>query len=346
MTQTTTVYSSTDASAPILYGAAGSLVALLKAILVNGYGSKAAAGWTNPYTGTNTAVFQSGNNSNAPSVLFVGDTGTVAATLVGGTAASAANYAGLTNPFPTSAQQTSGLNIMKSATADSSNARPWICVADNRTFYLFIDPTSALTYGYYSCYFGEMYSYKAASGNTDNTRLVVGAGGGSTYSAGTYGSSLNAVGTLQKTSTAYYDGTQPEYMAQSYTGSGGSIQVYKTGDISKCPTNSAMIANSNVPGNSSQYLGNMTYPSPVDGGLYVSPGWVHEYNGSTPPLRGHLRGIWYPLHIMPLSNGDTFSGVGALAGKTFQAINANGGYNGALYQGQLFVETSSTWDSN
>jgi hypothetical protein len=45
-TMTVRIYRSTDGSAPVLTGQAGKLTDLLDAILVNGYGSKTAAGWT------------------------------------------------------------------------------------------------------------------------------------------------------------------------------------------------------------------------------------------------------------------------------------------------------------
>lgn len=71
------IYYSTDTGAPALTGRAGSLYNLLKACLVTGYGSKAAAGWTNPYSGNNQGVFTMASggtgfsfyiNDNAPSV--------------------------------------------------------------------------------------------------------------------------------------------------------------------------------------------------------------------------------------------------------------------------------------
>ena len=52
---TVRIYKSTDSGAPTLTGQAFSLISLLLACLVDGYGSKAAAGWTKPYTGTNLA---------------------------------------------------------------------------------------------------------------------------------------------------------------------------------------------------------------------------------------------------------------------------------------------------
>ena len=59
---TVTVYLSTDASAPTLDGNVGSLITVLDAVLVNGYGAKAAAGWTKAFSGTNKAAYR-----NSPS---------------------------------------------------------------------------------------------------------------------------------------------------------------------------------------------------------------------------------------------------------------------------------------
>jgi predicted chitinase len=46
LVRTWTEYMSTDAGAPVLDGNAGSMNTVLRAILVNGYGAKPAAGWT------------------------------------------------------------------------------------------------------------------------------------------------------------------------------------------------------------------------------------------------------------------------------------------------------------
>ena len=74
---TVRVYSSTDASAPVLTGQVGSLIAVLDACLVNGYGTKTAAGWTKPFAdASNTAVYRSGSGSRAFFRFF--DDGTAA----------------------------------------------------------------------------------------------------------------------------------------------------------------------------------------------------------------------------------------------------------------------------
>ena len=54
------LYSSTDTGAPVLSRTVGSLNALLKACLVNGYGSQPSCGWTNPFNDApnNVSVFR------------------------------------------------------------------------------------------------------------------------------------------------------------------------------------------------------------------------------------------------------------------------------------------------
>ncbi len=56
-----TIYKSSDSGAPVLNGTAGSMIDVLTAVLVDGYGTQAAAGWTKPFesAGGDVAVFQS-----------------------------------------------------------------------------------------------------------------------------------------------------------------------------------------------------------------------------------------------------------------------------------------------
>lgn len=66
-----TVYRSSDASAPSIGRTTGSIITLLDACLVNGYGAKAAAGWTKSYSGTNAAVYRQGGNPQQ--YLYIND---------------------------------------------------------------------------------------------------------------------------------------------------------------------------------------------------------------------------------------------------------------------------------
>jgi hypothetical protein len=78
----------------------------------------------------------------------------------------------------------------------------------------------------------------------------------------------------------------------------------------------------------------MGYPSPVDGGLYVTPIFLTE--SALGVVRGTMNGIWAPCHARPLNNGDIFTGTGTLAGKVFEAFHHN-------TAGQILLETSNTW---
>jgi hypothetical protein len=110
------------------------------------------------------------------------------------------------------------------------------------------------------------------------------------------------------------------YLARSYTQVGGSVQCAKGIDPFLCG------------GGTTLGGAGMTYPMPIDGGLYMSPVRVAEAS----LFRGVMPGLWAPAHTKPLSHLDTVSGSGALTGKTFLALNM---YSAA----QVLVETSNTW---
>jgi len=136
---TTRIYRSTDSGAPVLTGQAGSLLNLLDKCLVDGYGSKTAAGWSRAYTGTNKAAYR---NSVA-----AGGTGMYLRVLDDGSGTGGAREALVrcyltmsdvdtgTIETPTAAQVAASIVWRKSNTLDST-ARAWILVADELTMYL------------------------------------------------------------------------------------------------------------------------------------------------------------------------------------------------------------------
>ena len=104
-------YSSSDAGAPAVRGnTPGDIINLLTKCLVDGYGAKAGAGWTKPYTGTNVAAFRQGAGSNGM-YLRIDDTSTEAgnrnARIVGYETMSDVNT-GAPQSFPTAAQRAGG----------------------------------------------------------------------------------------------------------------------------------------------------------------------------------------------------------------------------------------------
>jgi hypothetical protein len=259
-------------------------------------------GWTRAYSGTNKAAYRQASGSNG-FLLRVDDTGTTTARGVG--------YESMTDvdtgagPFPTSAQVSGGLYWAKSNTADAT-ARPWIVACSEKLFHYQCNHNSAsdgLTSQIHT--FGDIKSYK--SGDVFAT-IHIGA-----LSATM--ASNNTMHLLATTGTS-----NGHYMARTYTQLGTSIQCSKHTDSAKN-------------GSSNLGAGGVTYPHPVDGGLYLAPLWINE---SASVVRGELPGLWAPLHNKPLSHLDTFNGTGALAGKTFITLN--------MYSiAQAFLETSDTW---
>jgi hypothetical protein len=309
------VYRSSDSSAPTLSGTAGDLVNLLDKTLVSGYGSKTAAGWSKPYTGTNSAVFRMGAGNQF--YLDVNDNGPGAATAqearVRGYETMSAVATG-TGPFPTTAQLSAGIVVRKSAAA-SGTTRTWCLIADDRTFYLFVQ-TGDVAGQWWGFSFGDLYSYVTG---TDNYRTVIigrvvenSASGGNEW--------------LEMTSSTVLSTLTGHYMARVYTGLGGSVNVGKVGDNSKgIALGSAL-------------RGVFAVPHPVDGAVWLSPVFV---NDSTVTVRGKLRGFYHYLHtVASFTDQDTVAGAGVYSGHTFLLFKTTG-------QGGVHcIDITGAWDTN
>jgi hypothetical protein len=327
---TVTTYYSTDASAPVLTGQVGSLTALLDAILVNGYGSRAAAGWTIAYTGTNQRDYKQG----AGSCGFYLDVNDAAP---GGGAARESRMRGYevmtalatgTNPFPTTAQMSAGVIHRKSNTADAT-ARPWYAYADSTCIHLFVDTGDAVSPSYsWGFSFGDFFSYKA--GDAYNCQIQ-----GRTAENSNSGG-LECLSTIYgQTNALVALAARACFVARSWTGTAGSIPFSK---------HSAMISTAlaNYEGASGGSGNNQPIgpqPNGPDGALLMAPLWI-GHNGN---VRGYMKGLWCPLAPQPCGHTDTFSGTGNMAGKTFQALNVQSQNNNGPQNGMIFIETSNTW---
>ena len=308
-------YSSADASAPVLHGTnAGSLIALLDACLVNGYGAKPAAGWTKPFTGTNKAVFKQGGGGTHH--LRLDDTS--AAT--GHRSARVNGYSSMSdvdtgvNPFPSAAQLSGGLYWFTNYSGSvGSVARQWYVIADEKFFYLFIwtYPENAQTLYYRETYwFGDINKY----GPLDESACVI---------QGKASASPNSSESFPLTSDGITTNSSGLFIAKSFTNLGSSLLAGKHHDS---------IRGSTTWGPTNQYL---AYPHGPDGALVLSPVWIHE-PGTTNPcaIRGTLPGMNVPLQAV-FNINDTFTGQGDFAGKTFLCWRSN--------DSRLLVETSDTW---
>lgn len=304
------VYYSTDSSAPVYSGSAGALIALLNACLVDGYGAKAAAGWTREYFGTNLAVFRpSAGNRH---YLRVDDSDATAARVRGYEAMSDVSTG--TGLFPTDAQINGGGYCAKSSAANA-DARGWVLVADEKRFWL-LSATSASTLAASTAaglgmFFGDIFSGKA--GDAFHTLLITG-------TSATTGA--NYTGTLATSFTQ----TSGHYLPRSYTQTGESVNVGKHGD--------------HIKGAGSTFVGGggSAYPDPITGGILLSPVSIHEPSPVS-LVRGVLPGAWQPLHSLPGAPGDTFQGSGTLAGKSFLLVDVGSGGSRA----RMALEISDTW---
>lgn len=306
---TVRVYQSTDASAPSLTGLAGALITVLDACLVNGYGSKAAAGWAKSYSGTNKAVYRpSAGNRH---YLRVDDSGGQWARVRGYETMSDVDTG--TGLMPTEAQISGGGYLNKGT--NNSTVRGWILVADEKRFWLVMavaNTTIADSTGAgYVMFFGDLVPFK--SGDAHHTMLI--ASISTSTGADPTGSLATALGTV----------TGGHFLMRSYTQSGTCVTASKHSDAAK-KTAATMGNNGSA------------YPDPVTGGILIAPLYANEAVALV--VRGRIPGMWDVLHNLPATPGDTFSGNGDLAGKTFVLVDMNTG--GVRCRGAL--EISDTWE--
>lgn len=327
-----TIYRSSDTSAPTLNGNAGSLIAVLDACLVSGYGSKTALGWTKDFTATNKATYRAPAgvrhyldvNDSAPDVTALGRNAQVR-----GYETMSAVATG-TGPFP-SVPQAAQCVVPKSSTADAV-ARPWLLIGDDRGFYFFnttnvANPPVLATHFWGTIwFFGEFYSF--LTGDAYRSILAFGVQSSSSFTDTL--AAANAAGLLGTN-------TLNQYTPRAYTGIGSSI--FNTPFV-----NGSLISSANI---STSAAGPMPFPNPVDGGLYMNVIDLVERGSGTTPLaasscsfRGRLRGLYTPnITFTSLVDQDTFSGTGDFAGRTFLALKTGSSTGG------MVVETTA-WDTS
>lgn len=312
-----TVYRFDDAGAPTLSAAAGALISVLDACLVNGYGAKPAAGWTKAFSDTNRAAYRQGAGSTG---CYLRVDATVARTnpLVRGYVTMSDINTG-TYPFPTTVQ--SNAASMCVAQYVDVQAHPWLLAADSKRFYLWVGYNLTTASGLAGSttyqqmhFFGDIESYKP--GDQYHCTLVCSYGSSSSYcmfaSVATPGTNLldghytagNAALTIMSAPIAKY------------------IDVMGSGGI--------VVIGTNRP-----------YPDAISGGLRLSRVFATNAGvAAQAGARGHFPGLWAPLHALPGNCGDTFSGTGVLAGRTFMLLDAAGG----ITRGRVALELSDTWD--
>ena len=312
-----TVYRWDDPAAPVLSNpSAGSLIGVLDACLVNGYTGKTGAGWTKAFSGTNLAAYRQGAGSMC--YLRVDDgTGSFKVKMRGYESMTDVNTG--TGEFPTTTQLANGVYAAISTSTTAAN-KPWIVVADNKRFYLWVGVSlitdvdiSTSTTWQALFFFGDIISFRP----------------GDTYCCQIMGSDSASNGTerfgLAGALTSVIAGS---FIARDAAQAAGSVNNSKYYDY--------------YGGGSSATIGSATcvaYPDPITGGINLSR--IHVSNGTTVEgIRGRLPGVFAPLNALPGNNGDTFSGVGDLYGRTFILLDCGS----STTRCRVALETSDTWD--
>lgn len=285
MSLTPTIYQSTDPGAPQLGSQAGALLALLRAVLVQGYGSgpatKPPLGWTEAFTDTNKAVFRNNPVTGSGRYVRIDDAGPQYALVHGFLTMSDVDTG--TGEFPTAAQKNAGNAWIKASEPDGVNL-PWWLIGNERAFYLFIGTSSTSSYAGLSnsvAYFaGDLLSLRPG----DSTHFVVSNGAdnlSSIYSHSVHSRLFGDAGALaanpSATSCACYAGT-------NFDGTSGPVALNHTYGLVDAP-----------------YLGyfGLPYPYPVTNGLIWERAFMHEAANT---FRGSLPGVIAPVHARTFSD--------------------------------------------
>jgi hypothetical protein len=328
----TRVYKSTDAGAPTLTGQVGSLIAVLRACLVDGFGSNPPLGWSIPYTDGNNPPLRA-HFRQAPKTgwaqydIEVKDDGSTSmgvdpkfAEAWGWSNATGLGAGSIAFPVRTSA----GMITMKSSTADSTPRR-WLLVGTDRSF-IFVDYHEYIqaTSGVEAWFFGDLIPL----GPNDVWAVAL---HGATIDQYQY--SLSKAGMADTSSTT-------SAMPYTFQGAPGPVAFERTWFYGGVSVSDDTVGNGRLP-----------YPNNPDGKGYIERPLVIEYVVER-HYRAILPGFWAPYHNWKLNDAIrdwmTFTGYGDLAGRSFIVVKSGTPYFiGSYLVGKSVVafciETSDTW---
>ncbi|HDS1531111.1 TPA: hypothetical protein QEK88_000939 [Stenotrophomonas maltophilia] len=327
-----TIYRSTDPGAPLLSGVPGALIALLDAVLVDGYGvgagRKDGLGWKKGFGGVNIRAYQNSQAFGTGYFLRVDDTAARSALLRGYSSMSDLNTGEDATPSP--ALKTSGSMWEKSNVA-SGALRHWIAIGTERFFYLFVDTGGnygtqgyAGTHGHYA---GDITSMKPG----DRHHFTVSYKGSDSEGSSSIGYGFKA---RPWNDFGSADTQTSAFVGRSMSGVPGSVRAYVSASAATT-SGVALGSQSNYP----------TYPYAGNGGLLYSPIDVLE-NGMQP--RGFLPGAFAPIHRRPFPEMTVVTDVDGLPvgtqllAKCVTVDSLAGGFS-ETYTGQILIDITNAW---
>ena len=330
---TVTLYSHNDVGAPPLLktvgqgNGSGTAIAVLKACLVDGYGAKPAAGWTE--------AFNDGLGTKAAFRNAITDGGTGAYYRINETTAldaqsrffSIRGYEVMTSidsgtgQFPTTSQMSGeGMTQMKnynSTYSSNSWTGEWWVIADQHMCYMFNMNSTVANYGAAFLKMGDIISYSA----NDPYRAMLQADPTTAHFASQYSNSALA----QVGGSGIVSG---HYMMRDHTGLQTGIAIGQHADLAKMDGRM---------GYGSSYY--QAFPNPVDGNLLVSNVFVTHNLSAVQVTRGLYPGMKASLHREPFSHLSTHIGSGDLAGREYMVFDVSN----SSYSSQIMIEISDTW---
>nr|DAV10666.1 MAG TPA: hypothetical protein [Caudoviricetes sp.] len=277
-----TVYRSTDTGAPQLTNAVGSLKTVLKACLVEGYGSQPSLGWEMPFENTTTAVFKSKDPKSPNAALRVKNHEKLYAELammVAPTSLDAAEKIaehGSARLFPY--LQTSKANTK------------WMLVGHGRAFVLLVQGSYKTRF----IWFGDFPTL--AAGDTGNCALLYSSDG--TYKYLTINSSTFRIPKL----LGYFGGGSNNTAIIAKSSTGLSLGLTDCVLSSLCGT-----------------FASLSFPDTITNGLSISECYLHEFDGRTYPMRGLLPGMYACANN--LSSVEDWSEMGDFMGSSDRFVN-------------------------
>ena len=276
----------------------------------------AGAGWQELFAGTVTNVLcvKPTVPEATGCVLRIDDTGTLNARVRAFEAMTdVSSGVGLT---PVESQVAGGLYWPKSSSANAT-ARPWIVIADERGFYLAVDPTG--TGRYTLTYSGDIASLK--SGDAYGYLL-------------TGNQSDQAAASTVPDGCCGYSGRSARggaYLVRAHTAIGQSIAAQRVGAHHNGSTADVYAG---TPGYSTG-----TYPNGPNNGLMTGALELHSLG-----IRGTLPGLLHPVQDLgnAFATGAIVDGTDDLAGRRLMAIRT-APPAGAVVPGTVFIDVTGPW---
>ena len=299
-----------DVNAPELIDQPGSLIGLLDAVLVTGYGGKPSLGWSIAFADTYKRVYQQPIWSAGLRYLWVDDdhqSPPYRYAVVRGYETMTGLDAGV-QPFPTLTQQPDDDTTWWYFYNINGSGVPWKIYGDDTEYALFyFFAEQSWNYRQAVHYFGDFFSYHP----NDGYRCVLASYRSYYYASYNYSAS-----------PIHLDTSDILYVPRDYTQTGSAIPILLT--------SLQQLGGQGYMGDSSAPL---IYPNPTDNALHFFPVWLY-HSSPNRVLRGILPGLYMPAHDKPLNEDDTFVDS---QGRTFIAHRIKSYY----VDGQVFIRTDS-----